>query len=67
MHILQWTTRLRVTLSPGEWYTSSQPLTCTGSCYSVTYTYRDADRSSVDPTGYCNSFCARLYIYNSGS
>src|SRR5436309_2926751 len=60
-------TSFDVTLAPGQWYTSSQPLTCSGTCSSVTYTYRDADRSSVDPSGYCNSFCARLYVYNNGT
>jgi plastocyanin len=60
-------TSVDVTLSPGERYTSSVPLTCTGSCSSVTYTYRDADLSSVDPSGYCNSFCSRAYVYNNGS
>jgi len=60
-------TSFDVTLAPGQWYTSSEPLTCSGTCSSVTYTYRDADRSSVDPSGYCNSFCARLYVYNNGT
>ena len=60
-------TSFDVTLSPGQWYTSPTPLTCTGSCYQVAYSFRDADRSSIDPTGYCNSFCARVYVYNDGS
>ena len=60
-------TSFDVTLSPGEWYTSPDPLTCTGSCYQVAYSYRDADRSSIAPSGYCNSFCARVYVYNDGT
>jgi plastocyanin len=60
-------TSFDVTLSPGEWYTSSTPLTCSGTCSSVTYTYRDANLSNVDASGYCNSFCARLYVYNNGT
>jgi plastocyanin len=60
-------TSFDVTLAPGQRYTGSEPLTCTGSCYSVTYSYRDANRSSVDSTGYCNSFCARVSVYNDGT
>jgi len=60
-------TSFDVTLSPGQRYTSPSPLSCTGSCVTVTYTYRDASLSSVSPTGYCNTFCARIYLYNDGS
>jgi plastocyanin len=60
-------TSFDVMLSPGQWYTSPEPLTCTGTCYQVAYSYRDANRSSIDPSGYCNSFCARVYVYNDGS
>jgi hypothetical protein len=56
-----------VTLSPGQWYQSPEPLTCTGSCSTAAYTYRDANLSRVDPTGYCTSFCARLWVYNTGA
>jgi hypothetical protein len=60
-------TSFDVTLAPGQRYTSTSPLSCTGSCTTVTYTYRDAYLSSVSSTGYCNSFCARIYLYNDGS
>jgi hypothetical protein len=60
-------TSFDVTLSPGQRYTSPSPLSCTGSCVTVTYTYRDANLSSVSSTGYCNSFCARIYLYNNGT
>src|SRR5438445_2415433 len=60
-------TSFDVTLAPGQWYTSSQPLTCSGSCSTVTYTYRDANLSNVDSTGFCTSFCADVYVYNNGT
>jgi len=60
-------TGFSVTLTPGEWYRSTQPLTCTGTCSSATYTYRDANFSHVDSTGYCTSFCARVTVYNNGT
>lgn len=60
-------TGFSVTLAPGQWYRSAQPLTCTGACYSVEYTYRDANLSHVDSTGYCTSFCARVTVYNNGT
>jgi hypothetical protein len=56
-----------VTLSPGEWYQSPEPLTCTGTCSTAAYTYRDADLSTADVRGYCTTFCARLWVYNTGA
>jgi hypothetical protein len=60
-------TSFDVTLSPGQRYVSPTPLSCTGSCTTVTFSYRDANLSSVSATGYCNTFCSRIYLYNNGS
>jgi plastocyanin len=60
-------TGFTVTLYPGQWYTSPSTLTCSGTCSSATYTYRDADLSHVDSTGYCTTFCARVTVYNNGT
>jgi len=59
-------TGFSVTLTPGQWYHSTQPLTCTGTCSIAEYTYRDANLSHVDSTAYCISFCARVTVYNNG-
>jgi hypothetical protein len=56
-------TSLAVTLASGQRYTLSEPLTCTGDCYNATYVFADANRSNVS-SGYCNSFCGRLWIDN---
>ena len=60
-------TSFDVTLSPGQRYTSPQPLSCSGGCSTVTYTYRDANLSRLDPTGYCNSYCFRVYLHADGT
>src|SRR3954465_9744427 len=60
-------TGFSVTLTPGQWYTSPDPLTCTGTCSSAGYTYRDADLSHVNSYGNCISFCARVTVYNNGT
>jgi hypothetical protein len=60
-------TSFDVTLAPGQRYTSPSPLSCTGNCSTVTYTYRDATLSRLDPTGYCNSFCFRVYLHANGT
>jgi hypothetical protein len=41
-------------------------LTCDAGCYSASYTFRDANLSYVYG-GYCYSFCARVYVYNTGA
>src|SRR5882672_2797160 len=56
-----------VTLAPGQWYQSPEPLPCTENCTTAANTYRVANLSRVDPTGYCSSFCARLWVYNTGA
>ena len=60
-------TSFDVTLAPGQRYTSPSPLSCSGNCSTVTYTYRDASLSHLDPTGYCNSFCFRVYLHANGT
>jgi hypothetical protein len=59
-------TSFSATLQPGERYTVSEPLTCTGTCGNASYAFADANTSYVS-AGYCYSFCARLSIYNTGS
>ena len=56
-------TSFAVTLAPGQRYTLSEPLTCDGDCYNATYVFADANRSYIS-SGYCYSFCGRLWIDN---
>jgi plastocyanin len=59
-------TSYSVTLAPGQRY-KVDPLLCSSSCWSTTYTFRDADRSAVAPNGFCNSFCADIDVYYNGT